>query len=297
MMVRMSPTAKRIAANILVILLGALFAWAASDGGQRLGPLPLIAWGVIAAFVIQWAVFLPSWLNQTERFFDLTGSLTYITVTLGLALLADADPRAWLLTAMVLAWALRLGTFLFRRVSKDGGDSRFAERKKDPLVFGTVWTVQGLWVTTTALAAWTAITSAERAPLGWLAILGVAVWLLGFGIEVVADAQKSRFKADPANRGEFIDEGLWSRSRHPNYFGEITLWIGVLLVAAPVLSGWQWIALISPVFVVILLTRISGVPLQEKQGEERWGDRADYRAYRERTPVLIPRLTAPKEKA
>lgn len=196
---------------------------------------------------------------------------------------------------MVLAWAVRLGTFLFRRVSRDGGDSRFAERKKDPLVFGTVWNIQGLWVTTTALAAWTAITSAAHAPLGWLAIPGVAVWLLGFVVEVVADAQKSRFKADPANRGEFIDEGLWSRSRHPNYFGEITLWIGVLLVAAPVLSGWQWIALVSPIFVVVLLTRISGIPLQEKQAEERWGGRADYRAYRERTPVLIPRLTASKE--
>lgn len=93
---------------------------------------------------------------------------------------------------MVLAWAARLGTFLFRRVSRDGGDSRFAERKKDPLVFFTVWNIQGLWVTTTALAAWTAVTSAERAPLGWPAVLGVAVWLLGFGIEVVADAQTAR---------------------------------------------------------------------------------------------------------
>ncbi len=198
---------------------------------------------------------------------------------------------------MVLAWAARLGTLLFRRVSRDGGDSRFAERKKDPLVFFTVWNIQGLWVTTTALAAWTAVTSAERAPLGWLAVLGVAVWMLGFGIEAVADRQKSRFKADPANQGEFIDVGLWSRSRHPNYVGEITLWIGVLIVAAPALSGWQWIGLVSPVFVTVLLTRISGVPLQEKQAQERWGDRTDYRAYRERTPVFIPRLSAPKEKA
>lgn len=164
-------------------------------------------------------------------------------------------------------------------------------------MFFTVWNLQGLWVTTTALAAWTAVTSAERAPLGWLAVLGVAVWMFGFGIEAVADRQTSRFKADPANQGEFIDVGLWSRSRHPNYAGEITLWIGVLIVAAPALSGWQWIGLVSPVFVTVLLTRISGVPLQEKQAQERWGDRTDYRAYRERTLVLIPRLSAPKEKA
>lgn len=150
-----------------MLVLGLLFAWAAADGGQVRAGLPLILWGVLAAFLIQWIVFVPSYLGQTERFFDLTGSLTYITVTLRLMLAADPDPRAWLLTGMVLAWAARLGTFLFRRVSRGGGDSRFAERKKDPLVFFTVWNIQGLWVTTTALAAWTAVTSAERAPLGW----------------------------------------------------------------------------------------------------------------------------------
>lgn len=291
----MSAALKRILVNVLVAALGALFAWAGSQGGQTLGPLPLIAWGVIAAFVIQWAVFIPSYLKQTERFFDLTGSLTYISVTAGLVLLADADARAGILAAMIMVWAERLGTFLFRRVSRDGGDSRFDERKKDPLVFGTVWTVQGLWVTTTALAAWIAITSLEHAPLGWTAVVGIAVWLLGFGVEVVADAQKSRFKADPANKGRFIDVGLWSRSRHPNYFGEITLWVGVAIVAAPALSGWQWIGLISPLFVTLLLTRVSGIPLQEEQAAERWGDDPAYRAYRERTPVLVPRIGALEE--
>jgi steroid 5-alpha reductase family enzyme len=109
-------------------------------------------------------------------------------------------------------------------------------------------------------------------------------------MEVIADSQKSRFNADPANKGKFIQSGLWSRSRHPNYFGEITLWVGVMIIALPVLQGWQWVALISPVFVTLLLTRVSGVPLLEKKADQKWGGQADYEAYKNQTPVLIPRL-------
>jgi steroid 5-alpha reductase family enzyme len=125
--------------------------------------------------------------------------------------------------------------------------------------------------------------------LGLFALAGSLVWAFGFAIEVVADAQKSRFRADPENAGKFIDAGLWAWSRHPNYFGEIVLWIGVAVIALPVLRGWQWVTLISPVFVAVLLTRISGVPILEKRADEKWGGQEDYEAYKERTPVLIPR--------
>ena len=112
---------------------------------------------------------------------------------------------------------------------------------------------------------------------------------LGFAFEAVADSQKSRFRADPANKGRFIHTGLWAWSRHPNYFGEIVLWIGVAIIALPVLRGWQWVTLISPVFVTLLLTRVSGVPMLEKRADEKWGGQEDYEAYKERTPVLVPR--------
>ena len=97
----------------------------------------------------------------------------------------------------------------------------------------------------------------------------------------------------------YLTSGLWSRSRHPNYFGEIVIWVGVFVTAAPVLVGWQWVALLSPLFVILLLTRVSGIPLLEARAEKKWGDRADYIAYRENTPSLIPRLTRPavREKA
>jgi steroid 5-alpha reductase family enzyme len=144
-------------------------------------------------------------------------------------------------------------------------------------------------VTFTLAAALAAITTTTRKPLGLFALIGLLIWLLGFAFEVVADSQKNRFRANPENTGKFIQTGLWAWSRHPNYFGEIVLWIGVAVIALPIMQGWQWVTLISPVFVTLLLTRISGVPMLEKRAEEKWGGQADYEAYRARTPVLIPR--------
>lgn len=275
----------------LVVALGALLAWAGSQGGASVGGVPLFALAVAAAFVIQWVVFVAAFVRQSERFFDLTGSLTYIGITVALLVLAPTlDARAALLGAMVIAWAGRLGTFLFRRVHRAGKDDRFDEIKPSFVRFLTVWTIQGLWVTFTAMAAWVGITSAHRVGLDLLAVLGVVVWALGFAVEVVADLQKSAFRSDPANRGRFISTGLWSVSRHPNYLGEIVLWIGVALVALPVLQGWQWVALVSPVFVAALLTRVSGIPLLERKADATWGGQAEYEAYKQRTGVLLPRL-------
>lgn len=284
-----------LVAVVVALVVGAGLAVAGSFRGALVGGIPVFAIAVTAAFVIQFLVFIPSAVRRTERYFDLTGSLTFIAVSIALALLAPAqDARGWILAAMVVVWAARLGSFLFARVHRAGTDGRFDEIKTNPLRFFQVWCIQGLWVALTASAAWIAMSAdaADRAPLDGFAVAGIVVWLAGMVFEVVADLQKQAFRADPANKGEFIRTGLWSRSRHPNYFGEILVWVGVFVVAVPVLQGWQWVAVLSPLFVVLLLTRVSGIPLLEKRADERWGDRADYRAYRDRTPVLIPALTA-----
>ncbi|MCI0475246.1 MAG: DUF1295 domain-containing protein [Anaerolineales bacterium] len=273
------------------ILIGLAVAWAGSQGGSLFSGIPLFALAVGLAFALQWLVFIPSYLRQTEKFFDLTGSITYISVTtLALLFSPTMDARAILLWALVLIWAVRLGTFLFRRIQKAGKDDRFDELKPSFIRFLNVWTIQGLWVTFTAAAALVAITTATRKELDVFALVGLIVWVFGFAIEVIADAQKNRFSANPGNKGKFIQTGLWSRSRHPNYFGEIVLWIGVAVIALPVLQGWQWVALISPVFVTLLLTRVSGVPLLETKADKKWGGQPEYEAYKKRTPVLIPRL-------
>ncbi len=275
----------------VLILIGILVALAGSQGGGSFAGLPLFALAVALAFLIQWLVFIPSFLLQTEKFFDLTGSLTYISIIVIAVLFSkNLDARSLLLAALVVVWAVRLGLFLFTRIQKAGKDDRFDELKPSFIRFLNVWTIQALWVTFTAAAALVAITNSIRKELDLFAILGFLLWLFGFAIEVVADSQKRRFSADPANKGRFIQTGLWSRSRHPNYFGEIVLWLGVALIALPVLQGWQWVAMISPIFVTLLLTRVSGVPLLEAKSDKKWGAQPDYEDYKKKTPVLIPRL-------
>lgn len=275
----------------VIILVGVGVAFAGSDNGFEAFGIPLFALGVGLAFVIQWLAFVPAFIWQSEKFYDLTGSLTYISVTTIIVLLSpEVDGRSLLLLALILIWAGRLGTFLFRRVQKAGKDGRFDEIKTSFWRFLMAWTLQGLWVTFTFAAALAAITSRTREELGWVALIGFLVWLFGFAFEVIADNQKSRFREDPANEGKFIQSGLWARSRHPNYFGEIVLWVGVAIIAIPVLQGWQWVTMVSPLFVALLITRISGVPLLEKRADEKWGGQEDYEAYKKRTPTLIPKL-------
>jgi steroid 5-alpha reductase family enzyme len=278
----------------VVVLVGAGVAWAGSQGGDRIGGgVPVFAMVVGLAFGIQWLAFIAAYVLQTEAFFDLTGSITYISVTILAALLSPTiDGRSVLLLAPVLIWATRLGTFLFGRIQRAGKDARFDEIKVSFLRFLLTWTVQGLWVTFTAAAALAGITTTTRKELGVLALIGFVIWFLGFAIELLADTQKSAWRADPANKGRFIDVGLWAWSRHPNYFGEIVLWIGVAIIALPVLRGWQWVTLISPLYVTLQLTRVSGVPMLERRADEKWGGQEDYEAYKARTPVLIPRPPA-----
>ncbi|MDF2050371.1 DUF1295 domain-containing protein [Arthrobacter sp. Cr_A7] len=276
----------------IAVVAAVLIALAGSQGGSTVGGFPVFALGVAAAFVIQWLVFIPSYKAQTEKFYDLTGALTYITITVLLVLASPGvDARGMLLAAMVVLWAARLGGYLFQRVMKHGKDDRFDELKTDFARFLNTWTLQGLWVVLTAALAWVAITSDRKVGLDGFFWAGLLVWALGIAIETVADVQKTRFKANPGNKGRFISTGLWSRSRHPNYFGEITLWVGVAIIALPVLQGWQWAALVSPVFVTLLLIKGSGVPPLEEKADRKWGGQSDYENYKQNTPVLVPKFT------
>jgi steroid 5-alpha reductase family enzyme len=279
---------RAIIALPIILMVAALIAWAGSQGGYTVSGIPIFALCVALAFILQWIAFIPAYNLQTEKFYDLMGSITYLSVSLLAVLLSPVvDARSWLLLGIISIWTIRLGFFLFQRVRAAGEDRRFRDIKPSFARFLLTWTVQGLWVSLTIAAALAAITTMTRRDLGFIGLLGFLVWLIGFGIEVIADQQKSRFRADPNNSGNFINTGLWSWSRHPNYFGEILLWIGVTIIAIPVLSGWQWLTLISPLFVVVLLTRVSGVPMLEKSADEKWGGQADYEEYKARTSLLI----------
>ena len=275
---------------VLILLIGGFLAWVGSHGSVEVYGWPLFAACGAMAFLVNWIAFIPAYVAQTEHYFDLTGTVTYISLILFAGLVnPEGDLRSLLLAALVILWALRLGSFLFRRVKRDGSDGRFDRLKPYWPTFLMVWTLQGLWVFLTLACALAAMTSSEVVPLGAFAWVGVGVFFFGWGIEVAADGQKKTFRSDPNNRDRFIETGLWSWSRHPNYFGEITLWVGLALVAFPTLYGWRYFVLISPVFVYILLTRISGIPLLEERGEKKWGGESAYQAYLERTSRLLPR--------
>ena len=275
----------------VLILAGFLFALAVSKGGPLIMGIPFFVFLVGIAFLIQWLVFIPAYLLQSEKFFDLTGSITYIIIaSIAIFCSDNVDTRSILLWFLILIWAFRLGGFLFKRVQKSGKDDRFDDLKTSFIRFLNVWTIQGLWVSITMSAALVAMTTSHRKEMGLYAIVGILLWVIGFVIEVIADYQKSRFNKNPANKGEFIQTGLWSRSRHPNYFGEIMLWIGIAIISLPVFKGLQWIAMISPVFVILLLTRVSGIPLLEKKADKKWGGQKEYEDYKKRTPVLIPKF-------
>ena len=284
-----SETKRSSIAIVIVLLIAAGLAFAGSQGGHLVNGFPVFAMCVALAFVIQWLAFIPAFVYRTEKFYDLTGSITYLTVIVVALLLSPAiDTRSLLLAGIIAVWSIRLGSFLFTRIRAAGEDRRFREIKQSFARFLMTWTLQGLWVAFSLSSALAAITSTIRKDIDAFAVIGFLVWLFGFGIEVIADGQKSAFNAQATNKDKFIRSGLWSWSRHPNYFGEIVLWIGVMIIAMPILQGWQWATLISPIFIIILLTRISGVPMLEKRADEKWGGQPEYEAYKAGTSVLVP---------
>ena len=197
--------------------------------------------------------------------------------------------RSILLGILIIIWAFRLGTFLFLRVKTKGYDSRFSVIKTDFLIFFTVWNLQGLWILFTISSGLIALTSINKISMEFFGYFGLAVWILGFFIELVSDYQKMIFRSKKRNQEKFIKNGLWAWSRHPNYFGEVIIWVGITIIAIPVLTDWQYITLLSPVFVTILLTRISGIPILEINAKIKWGNDLDYINHIKNTPLIILR--------
>jgi len=277
----------------LCILTAYLVAIAASVDGIFFSGIPIILLCAIVSFVTHWMIAVPSLITSSEKYFDFTGMVAtlLIVLTAMFALLssgAEASIRSVFVASFVSVWTLRLGIFLYKRIVKAGEDSRFRDIKKSIPKFLMTWTLSALWVFLTTVNAITLIALNPLEPIGIFFIMGALLWLLGFGFEVIADRQKKHFSEQPKNEGRFITQGLWSVSRHPNYFGEIILWAGIAIISLPFLSGWQFVTLVSPVFVFLLLTRISGLPFLEDKAEKKWGEDKDYIEYKKRTPILVP---------
>ena len=246
---------------------------------------------VILAFLIQWVAFIPAYLFQTEKFYDLTGSLTYLTVIWFVYLssnqVGEVNFQNLIVTVLISIWAIRLGSFLFSRIHKDGEDKRFRSIKTSPSQFFMTWTLQGMWVSICSMCAITGISSSEGLVLNPLFYLGFILFLIGFSIEVIADHQKTVFRAIKENKDKFISTGLWSKSQHPNYFGEILFWSSIAIMSFSSLSGTQYLTMISPIFTYVLLVYISGVRMLDDMGNKKWGHLEEYKQYKQNTPVLF----------
>ena len=278
-----------------VILIVGLVLLAVDENSTSYRGLPAVAWCAIIVFGIQWLSWVPASVGQTERFYDLTGGMTYLVVV-AFSLWVGSEPegigsRELLISALVAIWSIRLSGFLFLRIHHKGKDGRFDDLKTSPVRFLVPWTLQGLWIFLTANVV-IVINSqtGPSPPLGIWDVIGLLIWILGFGIEVLADMQKTRFNSNPKNEGRWIDQGLWSLCRHPNYLGETLLWTGIAVFGVSCLEGFEWVSWISPVFVYLLLTKVSGIPILDRRALSKWGDDPEYQEYRERVPAMIPLL-------
>lgn len=244
---------------------------------------------------IQWAAWIPASISKTERYYDLTGGLTYLIVV-GFSLWAgsQSEPpslRELIVSLLVVIWSLRLSSFLYFRIHRTGKDGRFDQLKTSPIRFLVPWTLQALWVFLTMIVVIVINSQSGSAPaLGIWDGIGLSIWIIGFGIEFIADNQKTVFNAEPNNQGKWIDSGLWAYSRHPNYLGEILLWTGIAIFGISCFTGLERFAWISPIFIYLLLTKVSGIPILDRRALEKWGDDPEYQKYRDNTPAILPRF-------
>jgi steroid 5-alpha reductase family enzyme len=253
-----------------------------------------ISIALFLAMLIQLILFIPAFGYKTDKLTDLSYALTFIILSILLLSINTVTTGKLLLLLMITLWAIRLGAYLVKRIHAMGRDARFDGIREDFFKFLGFWLLQGftVWVIMIPAALYFSLPDTN---ITFLSIIGIIVWLKGLLIESIADWQKFSFKSDPKNAQKWIDSGLWAYSRHPNYFGEILCWVGIYIFTAASLSGFSvLLALISPVFITILLLYYSGVPSLEKSADARYGHDHRYRAYKKNTSLLF--LWPPKHK-
>jgi steroid 5-alpha reductase family enzyme len=244
----------------------------------------------ITIVVIMVSTWIVSILVKNASIVDIVWGAGFAITSWVLALTVDGNNgRQLLLAIMVGLWGTRLALYLAKRNIGHGEDWRYkAMRKKAGASFPlrslvTVFGLQGalMWIVSLPVQ----FGNGDSTPgVGPIAVMGIMVWLVGFGFEVIGDAQLARFKKDPNNAGKVLDTGLWSLTRHPNYFGDALLWWGIGIVGAETGSGI--IGFIGPVVMTFFLMRVSGVPMLERSLSKR---REGYAEYIARTSSFVPR--------
>jgi steroid 5-alpha reductase family enzyme len=240
------------------------------------------------AIGINLLMFVPAFIHKTDKLTDISYAVTFVVVAIFAYFSSAKSIEHTIALVLISLWALRLGTYLFIRISRIKKDPRFDDKRDDFVKFLMFWLLQGTTVFVVLLPSiflWGQTNTISN----WLTILGIVVFSLGLIIEAIADIQKSAFyKTKPTS---WIDVGIWRISRHPNYLGEILIWVGVYLFVAPSLpQALQATALVGPLFITSLLLFVSGIPLLEKSSDKKWGSDKSYAEYKKQVPKLIPSL-------
>ncbi len=250
-----------------------------------------IAVALLASLIINFLLFAVAFFLRTDKLTDASYSLSFITLAVYGYLKSSGGGYEKLLLALVLAWGLRLGIFLVIRIRRFGRDKRFDDIRNNFWKFGRFWLLQAVTVWVLMLGYLLAIQRASLTMIRWPFAVGLVIWLMAIVIESVADLQKLNFNSQPRNRGKWIDSGLWRYSRHPNYLGEMMIWIGVFLICISVLPRAEaYVAALSPLLISNLLLFVSGVPILEKAADQKWGKLAAYQNYKKRTATVVPFL-------
>lgn len=249
--------------------------------------LHILLLSLLLSLVINLAMFLVAFALKSDKLTDISYALSFIAVAVVVFTNGRRGMGHALLLAMITVWGVRIGGFLLYRVVKKGKDSRFDGVRENFRKFGTFWLGQAVTVWVLLIPALMAFHSPlQLSPLG---IIGCIVWAVGLAVEALADYQKYVFSRQPSNKGKWIATGIWRYSRHPNYFGEILVWVGIYIFTLQALSVPQALnGLVSPVVITLLLCFVSGIPPLEKSADKKWGHLPAYQEYKKRTSLLVP---------
>jgi len=242
----------------------------------------------LAIFAYMVVVFVWATIIKDNSIVDIGWGLGFVVVAAtGLWLHPEPTMYHFVLLAMVAIWAVRLSGYIYNRNKNTGEDYRYAQWRKEwgkyvvVRAFFQVFMLQGMFMYIIALPILVVMASPVTT-LTWVSVVGGLIWLVGFLFEAIGDQQKSAFKANPANKNRIMQSGLWRYTRHPNYFGEALLWWGIFVYAIP--AGLWWLAIISPVVLTFLLTKVSGVAMLEK----KYKGNQEFEDYARRTSAFIP---------
>ena len=286
----MTRSYKHLISFLIILLVIIFLTYILSIETLSINEIPIVYLFTSSILILNSTFFLHSYIYKTDIFFDLVGSLSFLSIgVISLLLIPNIDANQILVFFLLLFWSLRLGPFLFIRRLGANNDERLEEFFKSPISLYFLWSMNSLWVFFTSLSMIIIFSSPNENEFGLIQWLGLIVWVTGYVIEVISDSQKTKF--NKFNKGKFINIGLWKYIRHPNYLGEIIIWVGIFIISLNYIhSLTSFLSILSPIFVFLLLRFITGVPQLEARGKEKWGHLDEYNSYKEKTGLLFPKF-------